>query len=497
MILGSSNATGIVGSPDQGEEVSERGRGYPTVPRSPHLTVDERIARGKAARAQIPRSANAFFEPPEDRPDPIALLEQQAATRVPDLVPIRYGRMLISPFTFYRGAASIMAADLASTPTTGLRVQLCGDAHLCNFGVFGSPERNLVFDVNDFDETLPGPWEWDVMRLAASLEVAGRNNRFSKSERRDVVLAGVREYRTSMARFAHLSNLELWYLHLDVTSLLPRLEARFDRKRVKALEKDVTKARTRDHVRALAKLTVRQGNEPRIASDPPLVVAIDELLPEGRSREEVIELLLRIIHGYPRTLESHRRHLLEQYRFVHAARKVVGIGSVGTRTWIALLLGKDDQDPLFLQMKEAGASVLERLIGKSAYSNHGQRVVVGQRLMQATSDIFLGWLRITEPDGVQRDYYVRQLRDMKGSVEVETLPPDAMSVYARLCAGTLARAHARSGDRVAIAAYMGKGAVFDRAVADFSVAYADQTERDHDRLAQAVKKGQIEAVTGL
>jgi uncharacterized protein (DUF2252 family) len=228
-----------------------------------------------------------------------------------------------------------------------------------------------------------------------------------------------------------------------------------------------------------------------------LVVAIDELLPEGRSREEVIELLLRIIHGYPRTLESHRRHLLEQYRFVHAARKVVGIGSVGTRTWIALLLGKDDQDPLFLQMKEAGASVLERLIGKSAYSNHGQRVVVGQRLMQATSDIFLGWLRITEPDGVQRDYYVRQLRDMKGSVEVETLPPDAMSVYARLCAGTLARAHARSGDRVAIAAYMGKGAVFDRAVADFSVAYADQTERDHDRLAQAVKKGQIEAVTGL
>ncbi len=438
-----------------------------------------------------------MFEPGKDRPDPVAFLEEQAATRVPDLVPIRYGRMLVSPFTFYRGAALIMAADLAGTPTIGLRTQLCGDAHLCNFGVFGSPERNLVFDVNDFDETLPGPWEWDVKRLAASLEIAGRNNQYTKAERRDVVLAGVREYRTSMAKFSHFSNLELWYLHLEVESLLPQLQARLDRKRVKALEKDVAKARTRDSVRTFAKLTESQGEEPRIVSDPPLIVPIDELLPQGTSREDVIEQLLKIIHGYPKTLENHRRHLLEQFRFVHAARKVVGIGSVGTRTWIALLLGKDNQDPLFLQMKEAEESVLERFVRKSAYGNHGQRVVAGQRLMQATSDIFLGWQRVSEPDGLQRDYYVRQLRDMKGSVEVETMLPDAMVIYARLCAGTLARAHARCGDRIAIAAYMGKSDAFDRAVAEFSVAYADQNERDYERLAAAVKRGQIKAEPGL
>jgi uncharacterized protein (DUF2252 family) len=480
------------------EQISERGRRYPSISKVPHLTVEERVARGRAARAEVPRSSHGFFEPPTDRPDPIALLEQQAATRLPDLVPIRYGRMLVSPFTFYRGAALVMAADLASTPTSGLHAQLCGDAHLSNFGVFGSPERRLLFDVNDFDETLPGPWEWDLKRLTVSLAIAGRDNGYAKEERRNIVLTGAREYRTAMAQFASMPSLEVWYAHLEMEPLVKQLQSQFDPKRVKALQKNLAKARTKDSVQAFAKLTSQTNGEPRIESDPPLIVPMEELLPEGVDREKTTDLLVHLLRTYRKTLETDRRHLLEQFRYVQLARKVVGVGSVGTRAWIILLLGRDGGDPLFLQAKEAQESVLERFVGKSAYTNHGQRVVAGQRLMQATSDIFLGWERVTSPiDGISRDFYLRQLRDMKGSAEVETMLPDGMAAYARMCAWTLARAHARSGDHIAIAAYMGKSDAFDRAISDFAEVYADQNERDYERLVDAVKKGSIEAQTGV
>ena len=480
------------------EQISERGRRYPSIAKVPHLTVEERVARGRAARAEVPRSSHGFFEPPTGRPDPIALLEQQAATRLPDLVPIRYGRMLVSPFTFYRGAALVMATDLASTPTSGLHVQLCGDAHLSNFGVFGSPERRLLFDVNDFDETLPGPWEWDLKRLEASFEIAGRYNDYTKAERRNIVLTGAREYRTAIARFASMPNLEVWYAHLEMEALLKQIQSQLDPKRVKALQKNLAKARTKDSVQAFTKLTSETDGEPRIVSDPPLIVPMEELLPEGTDRDKATDLLVGLIRTYRKTLETDRRHLLEQFRFVQLARKVVGVGSVGTRAWIILLLGRDGGDPLLLQAKEAQESVLERFVGKSAYTNNGQRVVAGQRLMQATSDIFLGWERVTSPiDDVSRDFYLRQLRDMKGSAEVETMLPDGMAAYARMCAWTLARAHARSGDRIAIAAYLGKSDAFDHAIADFAEAYADQNERDYEQLVEAVKKGTIEAQTGV
>ncbi len=464
----------------------------------PHLTVEQRIARGKAARAEVPRSSHAVFTPSDDRPDPLALLEEQAADRVPELVPIRYGRMLVSPFTFYRGAALIMASDLASTPTSGLRVQVCGDAHLSNFGVFGSPERRLMFDVNDFDETLPGPWEWDVKRLCASLEIAGRNNGFTDADRRTVVLAGARQYRTAMAEYAAAPNLQVWYSHLDIEAEFEKVQSQVDRKRAKAVEKDFAKARARDNVQAFTKLTDEANGEPRIVSNPPLIVPIEELIPAGISREQVTEELVQLVRRYRGTLETDRRYLLEQFRFVHLARKVVGVGSVGTRAWIGLFLGRDNQDPLFLQMKEAQESVLERFVGKSAYPNHGQRVVAGQRLMQATSDIFLGWDRVSSGlDGRTRDFYIRQLRDMKGSAEVESMIPSGMELYARICAQTLARAHARSGDRIAIASYLGKGPVFDQAIVEFSAEYAEQNERDYELLQAAVKKGTIKAETGL
>jgi uncharacterized protein (DUF2252 family) len=466
--------------------------------KAPHLTVEERIARGKAARAEVPRSSQGGFTASDDRPDPLALLEEQAADRVPELVPIRYGRMLVSPFTFYRGAALIMAADLATAPTSGLRAQVCGDAHLSNFGVFGSPERRLMFDVNDFDETLPAPWEWDVKRLCASLEIAGRNNGFTQADRRTVVLAGAGQYRTAIAGYAAMPNLQVWYSHLDIEAEFEKVQAQVDRKRAKAVEKNFAKARARDNVQAFTKLTDEANGEPRIVSDPPLIVPIEELIPHGIDPEQVTKELLQLIRRYRGTLETDRRHLLEQFRFVHLARKVVGVGSVGTRAWIGLFLGRDNQDPLFLQMKEAQESVLERFVGKSAYPNHGQRVVAGQRLMQATSDIFLGWDRVKSGlDAQPRDFYIRQLRDMKGSAEVESMIPGGMEIYARLCAQTLARAHARSGDRIAIASYIGKGDVFDAAIADFSSAYADQNERDYAQLQAAVKKGKIKAETGL
>jgi uncharacterized protein (DUF2252 family) len=476
---------------------SRTGRGRSAAPTViPHLTPSERAARGKAARAEVPRSSHAGFTPSTHRPDPVALLEEQATSRLPELVPIRYGRMLVSPFAFYRGAALIMAADLASTPSSGLRAQICGDAHLSNFGVFGSPERRMIFSVNDFDETLPGPWEWDVKRLAASLAVAGRDNGFTAAERRRFLLAGAREYRTGITRFAGMPNMAVWYAHLDIEVFLEQLRPQLEAKRVKTVESSLAKARTRDSVQAFAKFGTEVDGEPRIVSDPPLIVPIEELLPDDDRREVMAELAM-LLRTYRKTLESDKRHLLEQFRFVHLAHKVVGVGSVGTRAWIGLLLGRDGQDPLFLQMKEAQESVLARFAGRSKYANQGQRVVAGQRLMQTASDIFLGWQRVTGIDGEQRDFYIRQLRDWKGSAEIERMNPKGMAIYARMCAWTLARAHARSGDRVAIASYLGKSDVFDNAIADFAETYADQNERDYQALADAVSSGRIKARTGV
>jgi uncharacterized protein (DUF2252 family) len=462
------------------------------------LTPAERVARGKAARAQVPRDSHAVFDPPSDRPDPIALLEDQAKSRVPELVPVRWGRMLVSPFTFYRGAALPMASDLATTPVSGLAVQACGDAHLSNFGLFGSAERRLVFDVNDFDETLPGPWEWDVKRLAASLEVAARGNGFSAKQRRDVVLATVGRYRQAMRGFAGMTNLDVWYAHMDMDELRARFDSQLQGRQRKAVDEGLAKARTRDSMQEVAKLTRVVDGRPRIISDPPLLVPIDELMTTDTDRSSIETFLTAMIARYRRTLETDRRYLLEQYQFVDMARKVVGVGSVGTRCWIVLMLGRDDSDPLFLQVKEAEASVLSRFVGASKYANQGQRVVAGQRLMQASSDIFVGWQHVEAGlDDRPRDFYVRQLRDWKFSLEIETLVPAGMRMYGEVCGWTLARAHARSGDRLAIAAYLGGSDVFDRAVTEFAAAYADQNERDYQALVEAVASGRVTAERGL
>jgi uncharacterized protein (DUF2252 family) len=460
-----------------------------------HLTPDERKARGKAARNEVPLESHAIFAP-ETRFDPIDFLEEQATTRVPELVPIRHGRMAVSPFTFYRGAALIMAADLAGTPSSGLHAQICGDAHLSNFGLFGSPERHLIFDINDFDETSVGPWEWDVKRLAASLEIGGRAVGFTDKERRAAVLASVKAYRDTMRSFAAMTNLEVWYAHIDIEQMLPTIKANIPPERAKKLDKVLAKAKSRDSMQAYGKLTDVVDGQPRIISQPPIIVPIRDLLDE-KELPRVEAEIAGILRSYRRTLATDRRHLLEEFRLIEAARKVVGVGSVGTRAWVLLMLGRDETDPLFLQVKEAEESVLERFAGKSTYANHGQRVVAGQRLMQATSDIFLGWDRVTGIDGVQRDYYFRQFRDWKGSLEIESMLPVGLALYARLCGGTLARAHARSGDRIAIAAYLGKSDAFDRAIAEFSVAYADQNDRDYRAMQSAIESGRLSAETGL
>jgi uncharacterized protein (DUF2252 family) len=462
-----------------------------------HLSVAERVARGKAARAEVPRASHAVFEPASRRTDPVKLLERQARTRVPELVPIRYGRMLVSPFTFYRGAAMIMASDLAGTPQSGLTVQCCGDAHLSNFGVFASPERRLVFDLNDFDETLPGPWEWDVKRLAVSMLIAAQDNGYATKEQERIVLDTVDAYRTTMTRFATMGNLDVWYARLDIENVLKELGSQLKSKMAKRTEKALAKARTKDSMSAFSKLVRVSDGEARIVADPPLIVPIDDLL-EGSERDEMFDGLRELLRSYRSTLEYDRRILLEQFQLTDFARKVVGVGSVGTRAWIALLIGRDDQDPLFLQMKEAEASVMEEFLTPSEFENHGERVVVGQRLMQASSDIFLGWLHVESGiDGKERDFYGRQLKDWKGSAEIEQMVPKGMSMYGRLCGWTLARAHARSGDRIAIAAYLGKGPIFDRAIVEFSHAYAEQNERDYRALEKAVESGRIEAQTGL
>jgi uncharacterized protein (DUF2252 family) len=465
------------------------------------LTLDERIARGKAGRQQAPRSSHAKWEPASARPDPIALLQEQAQTRVPELVPIRYGRMLVSPGTFYRGSALIMAADLAASPQSGVSVQLCGDAHLSNFGVFGSPERQLIFDINDFDETLPGPWEWDVKRLAASFEIAGRDLGFAAADRHAIVTAAVRAYREQMRQAAGMRTLDAWYAHLNVDQITSQIGAevsqnRLGKKEAKEAVRDLAKARTRDSVRVFSKRTGRVEGDLRIVRDAPLITPLEDLVLSEAAREQTESSVRKLIGSYRRTL-AHDHHPIEEFRYVHMARKVVGVGSVGTRCWIFLMVGRDNDDPLFLQAKEAQASVLERFTEPSRLSQHGERVVVGQRLMQAASDIFLGWLRVTDIDGQVRDYYVRQFHDWKGSAEVETLRVPGAMLYARMCGATLARAHARWGDRIAIAAYLGPGDVFDRAIADFAVAYADQNEQDYAALVQAAKSGRVPAEMGL
>jgi uncharacterized protein (DUF2252 family) len=457
------------------------------------MTVAE---RGRGARAIAPRSSHARWEPAADRFDPVGVLEAQAETRLPELVPIRYGRMLISPFAFFRGAAAIMAADLVHTPATGIRVQLCGDAHLANFGGFAAPDRTLVFDVNDFDETLPGPWEWDVKRLAASIAVAGRDRRFAATERAGAIATGVRGYRLAMRDFAAMRNLDVWYARLEVEPLLRSWQAEGAARR-KTIDKGLAKAYRKDSLRAFEKLTHSVDGEPRIVSDPPLVMAIEDLLPP-EEHALVAEVLRGVLRAYRDSLANDLRHLIDSYRPVHFARKVVGVGSVGTRAWVALLLGRDDADPLFLQVKEAQRSVLEPYAGPSRYESCGRRVVEGQRLMQGASDVLLGWLRgVPGPDGVARDFYVRQLWDAKASVPIETLSPSGLGLYAHACGWTLARAHARSGDRGAIAAYLGQGDRFDRALVDFAEAYAEQNERDYAALAAAVDSGRVEAQTGV
>ena len=462
----------------------------------PHLTPSERAARGRAERAEVPRSAHAALELPAHRRDPVELLEEQAQTRVPELVPIRYGRMLVSPFTFFRGGAYLMAADLAGAPRTGLHVQLCGDAHLSNFGAYAAPDRRLVFSLNDFDETLPGPFEWDVKRLVASFAVAGRDRGFGDADRERINTAVTRAYRESLRQLATERNLDLWYARIDVDEIAREYRAEATGKARKRFDGNLAKARAKDSLKAFSKLTAMVDGQRRIISDPPLVVPIEELA--GPDEAQRIEAFVHdVIRSYRSTLPADRRRLLERYRYAHAARKVVGVGSVGTRAWIALMLGRDDADPLFLQLKEAQASVLEPFLGKSELSNHGERVVEGQRLMQSASDIMLGWLRLQGVDGAVRDFYVRQLWDAKGSVLVEAMTPRVMMMYAKLCGWTLARAHARSGDAIAIASYLGSGDAFDRALASFAEAYADQNERDFDAMRQAVDSGRIVADTGL
>ena len=461
-----------------------------------HPTPSERAARGRDARKAVSRRSHAEWEPASDRRDPVALLEEQAQSRLPELVPIRYGRMLVSPFTFYRGAAYLMAADLAATPRTGLRTQLCGDMHLSNLGGFAAPDRRLVFSINDFDETLPGPFEWDVKRLVTSFAVAGRDRGFDEGTREAVNCTVARAYREQIANFAALGNLALWYARIDFDQMEREIRSRATPEQIKRYEKNVAKARTKDSMRAFTKLTEVVDGELRIVSDPPVVTTAEDVLgPENAHRLE--EILRVVIRSYRGTLPDDRRKLLERFRFVHAARKVVGVGSVGTRAWILLFVGRDEGDPLVLQFKEAQTSVLEPFLGKAEYPHHGKRVVEGQRLMQASSDIMLGWTQTEDLDGVRRDFYVRQLWDSKWSPLVELMEPSAMTFYARVCGTELARAHARAGDAVAIASYLGKSETFDRAMAAFAELYADQNERDYAALKAAVASARVTAQEGV
>ena len=494
----------------------------PSSRRINHLSLDERLDQGRTARDRTPPSSHAGWSPAADRPDPVGLLEEQDRTREPDLVPVRHGRMMVSPFTFYRGAARIMAADLAGTPVAGLSAQLCGDAHLSNFGVFASPERRLLFDLNDFDETLPGPFEYDVKRMAASFVIAGRNNGFARADARAAALASVTAYRKAMAGFARQPTMEIWYAHMPEDQLVTFVQnavaevAKEEKKARKAkktkaqrdgreeeaarevarrAQKNIAKAHTRDSVQALSKLGEVVGGQYRIVSQPPVIVPARDLASTfGLSPDQVIPALHDQFRAYRATLQDDRRRLLERFEIVDMARKVVGVGSVGTRAFIVLLAGRDADDPLFLQVKEATASVLEGYLPKSRYRQHGERVVQGQRLMQAVSDIFLGW---TKGLDTSRHFYWRQLRDMKGSALVELMAPITLTYYARLCGWTLARAHARSGDPVATSEYLGGDDAFDQSITDFCERYADQNEQDYKEFVKAIRSGRLEAVEGV
>ena len=484
-------------------------------------SVDERRAKGEQARARAPLSGHSGWKPAADRPDPVTVLSDQDATREPDLVPVRHGRMAVSPFTFYRGAAAIMAADLKDTPVAGLGTQLCGDAHLSNFGLFASPERRLLFDLNDFDETLPGPFEFDVKRMAASFMIAGRNNGLSRADARAAARASATAYREAMAEFAQLPTMEIWYAHLDEDELMRAIrhtvagtkkgakgekkepkgakkdskEAKLAKLAEKRAEKTREKAHTRDSLQALSKLGELVDGSYRIVSQPPVIVPARDLAATfGLSPDQVVPVVQDQFRAYRATLQDDRRHLLERFQFVDVARKVVGVGSVGTRAFIVLLQGRDAQDPLFLQIKEATSSVLEAYLPKSKYRQHGERVVQGQRMMQAASDIYLGW---TKGLDTRRHFYWRQLRDMKGSILVEEMTPLGLTFYARTCGWTLARAHARSGDPVAMAQYLGTSDAFDKSITDFSERYADQNEQDYADFLQAIQSGRLEAVEGV
>ena len=496
-----------------------------TVDKVAHPSLDERQAKGLLANDRTPPSSHSGWHPAADRPDPVALLEEQNLTREPDLVPVRHGRMMVSPFTFYRGAARIMAADLKDTPVAGLNAQLCGDAHLSNFGLFASPERRLLFDLNDFDETLPGPFEWDVKRMAASFMIAARNNGFSKADARAATQASVTAYREAMAGFAKMPTMDIWYSHLDEDELMAAIrsavagtkiepkgakgakgkkgkkeeEQEKQEKLAKQAEKRAgkiaAKAHTRDSLQALSKLGELVDGRYQIVSQPPVIVPARALATTyGLSPDEVLPVIHDQFRAYRATLQPDRRHLLERFEIVDAARKVVGVGSVGTRAFIVLLQGRDAQDPLFLQIKEATSSVLEAYLPKSRYQQHGARVVHGQRMMQAASDIYLGW---TKGLDVNRHFYWRQLRDMKGSIEVEAMQPIGLMFYARTCGWTMARAHARSGDPVAIATYLGDGNAFDKSITDFSQRYADQNEQDYEAFVKAIRSGRLQAVEGV
>ena len=453
---------------------------------------------GRQARKLASRSSQAIWEPGPDRVGPLEVLAEQDEARLPELVPVRYGRMLASAFTFYRGAAGIMAADLAASPDSGLRVQLCGDAHLSNFGVFQAPDRRLVFDINDFDETLPGPFEWDVKRLAASVAIGARDRDFTASECEAAVLASVSAYRTAMAQFAAMGELDVWYARLDVEGAASQWQRDANKAERRRLAKNLDKARNKGSLRALKKLTETVDGHIRIADRPPLLVPIDRLAErEGRDPAEIRGLIEGLLGKYRETLDDQAEVLAGRYHYVDAAHKVVGVGSVGTRAWIALLLGAGEEDPLFLQMKEAGPSVLEPFAGASEFSSHGQRVVAGQRLTQAASDVLLGWLTVEGIDGKKRDFYVRQLWDGKGSAEIETMTAPTMTTYAGLCGWSLARAHARTGDRRAIASYLGNGDKFDHAIAGFSEAYADQNEADYQVVIDAERAGTLRVESGV
>jgi len=465
----------------------------PAPPRPAGASPQDRHAFGRSLRAGAPLDGLAEFRRPESAADPLTLLLEQGIPRVPELLPIRYGRMVATPFTYYRGAARVMAADLARTTTSGLGVQMCGDAHLTNFGFSGSPERRLVFDVNDFDETLPGPFEYDVKRLVTSLEVAGRQNGYPRKARKAITVGAAARYRTAMAEFAGARDIDVWYSRVDSDELQQRLAPLLDAGRRKKFAGALAKARTRDNLQAFGKLTELVNVRLRIRPDPPLIVPLQDLLPETEGRDLAHEFRT-LIRQYRTSLQSDRRALIERYHYLDMARKVVGVGSVGTRCWIVLLTGRDDDDPLLLQVKEATVSVHAEYVGKSRYANQGQRVVAGQRLMQQASDIFLGWQRTTGIDGVERDFYVRQLRDWKGSLTIEDLRPEGLGLYGEVCAWSLARAHARSGDRIALAGYLGSSAKFEHALADFAATYADVNEGDHRQLADAVADGRVPAI---